>query len=594
MRDGAETNGGLRRKVTWLIGLRAVAVTALLGAAVLLPGNEGARPRPSDAILALGALTYLLTALYAATLRYVERWRWLVDVQVALDAALVAAIVLVTGGVSSYAASLFAIPVMTASVLQQRRGGVLVAGLSIVLYGGIVAAQYANALGGLAGVASPGSEVLPPSRDALFSVALNGVGFLAVAVLAGYLAENLERVGRRLEEASTEIADLQAFSRHVIDSLTGGLATTDRSGRVLTFNRAATAITGVSAPDAQGKAVWRVLQLPLAYRANLDAMVDSGRARRVEVPYVTPTGRRLDLGLTVSPLETAGERAGFIFTFQDLTDEKRRFREDEVQKKLAAIGEMAAGIAHEIRNPLASITGSIQVLQQEAQLNDEQARLLGIVLRESRRLDDTIRNFLAYARPRPPTLTRVDLRTVLGETAVLLRNSPEFTERHRVTIETEGSPSTIDVDESQVRQVIWNLATNGLRAMPDGGTLRLRLEEWLGAEGLHGVVLRVEDGGVGMTTDELDGLFQPFRSSFPKGTGLGLAIVHRIVTEHGGEVAVSSSPGAGTTVRLCFPAGAGAAASGAGRSHDVSPAEPTVSEPADVSLATGTYGPGAR
>jgi two-component system sensor histidine kinase PilS (NtrC family) len=561
---------------------------------VLVPGRGGPGAWPPGAILALVALTYLLTALYAATLRYVERRRWLVDLQLAIDAALVAAIVLATGGVASSGASLFVVPVMTASVLQQRRGGVLVAALSVVLYGGIVAAQYSDALPWLSDLSAVGTGALPPARDALFSVALNGAGFLAVAVLAGYLAADLQRVGRRLEEASSEIADLQAFSRYVIDSLTGGLATTDRSGRVLTFNRAATAITGISAPDAQGKAVWRVLQLPLAYRANLDAMVDSGRARRVEVPYVTPGGRRLELGLTVSPLETSGGRAGFIFTFQDLTDEKRRLREGEVQKKLAAVGQMAAGIAHEIRNPLASITGSIQVLQQEAQLTDEQAGLLSIVLRESRRLDETIRNFLAYARPRPPKLACVDVRGVLGETAMLLRNSPEFTERHRVSIETDGSPAPIELDEAQVRQVVWNLATNGLRAMPDGGTLRLRLAEWPGPQGLQGVVLSVEDAGVGMTADELEELFQPFRSSFPKGTGLGLAIVHRIVTEHGGEVSVTSAPGAGTTVRLCFPASATQAGPAAGVRVEPGGSGSSQPERADDLPATGTYGAGQR
>src|SRR5207248_2614027 len=208
---------------------------------------------------------------------------------------------------------------------------------------------------------------------------------------------------------------------------------------------------------------------------------------------------------------------------------------------------MAAGIAHEIRNPLASMSGSIQILRQELPLSAEQEQLMDIVLRESERLNTTMRCFLAYARPPRFPIARFDVRRALNDTALLLRNSAELREGHEILIDLPPSELWYEADEGQIKQIIWNLATNGLRAMPDGGRLRLigSLET-----ASDGVVITVQDEGVGIAAEELDSLFQPFRGTFPKGSGLGLAIVHRIVTDYNGEIQVSSRPGAGTTVSV--------------------------------------------
>jgi two-component system sensor histidine kinase PilS (NtrC family) len=213
---------------------------------------------------------------------------------------------------------------------------------------------------------------------------------------------------------------------------------------------------------------------------------------------------------------------------------------------------MAAGIAHEIRNPLASMSGSIQVLRQELPLTEEQAQLMDIVLRESERLNDTIKSFLAYARPQRVTLTRLDIRRVVQDTATLLRNSADVREEHIVAVDLPPEPVWFDADENQVRQILWNLATNGLRAMPSGGGLLMsaKVEQEGGIEEL---TITIGDEGCGIPPSELDQLFQPFRSSFDKGTGLGLAIVHRIVTDYNGSIQVSSTVGSGTTVRVRLP-----------------------------------------
>jgi two-component system sensor histidine kinase PilS (NtrC family) len=255
--------------------------------------------------------------------------------------------------------------------------------------------------------------------------------------------------------------------------------------------------------------------------------------------------------MSVSHVQTPGGRAGFLFSFQDVTTIKKLQRDASIQQRLAAVGEMAAGIAHEIRNPLASMSGSIQILRQELSLTAEQEQLLDIVLRESERLNSTIRSFLAYARPRRFAIARIDVRRALNDAALLLRNSSDVNDRHIVDVEVPPHELWCDADEGQIKQIVWNLATNGIRAMPDGGRLRLAGSA---DSASGGVVITVQDQGVGMGPEEQAGLFQPFHGSFARGSGLGLAIVHRIVTDYQGVIQINSQPGAGTTVSVCLPA----------------------------------------
>jgi two-component system sensor histidine kinase PilS (NtrC family) len=541
----------LRRKLAWLIAIRAIISTVLLGGAtfaqITAPGSF-----PLDPFFTLIAITYGLTICYALTLRYTSRYRWLVDVQLAADAIIVSAFIHFTGGISSLFSSLYVLPIIAASTVEFRRGAFLVATLSTLMYFGLTITQYLTAAGLMSVPWADPTAVLPPRSTAQYIIALNVFGFFAVAFLSGSLAERVRFADARLEQASSEIADLQALNQHVIDSLPSGLVTTDRSQRVLTFNHAAEAITGLAFPAVVGRPLADVLQLPRRTVDALEQGLNDPTARRFEVRYQTANGRGdIDIGLSVAHLETPGGRAGFLVTFQDVTEIKKLEREVRLQQRLAAVGEMAAGIAHEIRNPLASMSGSIQILRQELPLSIEQEQLMDIVLRESERLNTTIRSFLAYARPQRFAIARFDIRRVLNDTALLLRNSAEVREGHAISVDTPANELWYEADEGQIKQIVWNLATNGLRAMPDGGRLRLAGTIEQASEA---VVITVQDEGIGIPPEELDGLFQPFHGSFAKGTGLGLAIVHRIVTDYHGEVRVSSRTGAGTTVSVRLPA----------------------------------------
>jgi two-component system sensor histidine kinase PilS (NtrC family) len=538
----------LRRKLGWLMAIRVVISTVLLGSAtfaqITLPGSF-----PVDPFFILIGLTYALTAFYAATLRFADRYRWLVDVQLAGDAIIVSAFIYFTGGVTSYFSSLYVLPVVAAATVQYRRGGLLVATLSAVLYGGVVLAQYLTVAGYLHDpwLASP---VLPTRSVAQYTYLLNTFGFFAVALLSGSLAESLRSAGARLQQASSQIADLQALNQHVIDSLPSGLATTDHAGRILTFNRAAELITGHSFASVIGRQIGTVLQLPEETITALTADLGSGRGRRMEGLYLR-AGQHIEIGLSAANLETPGGRTGYLFSFQDVTDFKKLERDARLQQRLAAVGEMAAGIAHEIRNPLASMSGSIQILRQELPLSAEQGQLMDIVLRESERLNTTIGSFLAYARPQRFAIERFDVRRPLNDAALLLRNSAEVHDGHVIDVDAPDGELWYEADEGQIKQIVWNLATNGLRAMPNGGHLVL---SGTADTASGGIVIMVRDEGVGIPPEDLDSLFQPFHGRFVKGSGLGLAIVHRIVSDYNGEIHVSSQPGHGTTVAVHLPA----------------------------------------
>jgi two-component system sensor histidine kinase PilS (NtrC family) len=532
-----------------LIAIRAVISTLLLGGAtfaqITAPGSFPLHP-----FFVLIALTYALTVSYAVSLRYIERHRWLIDLQLACDAGTVSAFICFTGGITSVFSTLYVLPIVAGSIVGFRRGGLLVATLSAVMYIGLVLVQYLSASGFLHESWLLGeSATLPPRSVAEYIVALNLFGFFAVALLSGSLAENVRSTGARLERASTEIADLQALNQHVIDSLPSGLLTTDTAQRVLTFNHAAEAITGNTFDGVAGRQVAAVMQLPPGLVDALNRGLSGGSARRLEFKYTRPEGREIAIGLSATHLETPGGRAGYLITFQDLTDIKKLENDARMQQRLAAVGEMAAGIAHEIRNPLASMSGSIQILRQELPLSSEQEQLMDIVLRESERLNTTIRSFLAYARPQRFSVTRFDLRRVVNDAALLLRNSSELGERHEIAVDVPGHEIWYDADEGQIKQIVWNLATNGLRAMPSGGRLRMAAAAEPG-----GVVLTVEDEGIGIPPEDIDSLFQPFRGSFEKGSGLGLAIVHRTVTDYKGEIEIMSRKGEGTRVAIHLPA----------------------------------------
>ena len=548
----------LRQRLAAHIAVRLVVATVLLGLALVVqlrdPGAWAINP-----LFFLIGLTYAVSLGFIGSLRFVDRWPWLTDVHFAIDAVIISAAIMLSGGVESLFTILYMLPIVAAASVQFRRGGMQLATLSTILFFGVVLTQYLDAADSLDVPISLPAADLPAVRVAQYTVALNAFGFFAVALLSGSLAERARKGEVRLEQATEEIADLQAFNQYVLDNLLSGLATADAGNRLVTFNRSAMMITGRTSPLPIGEGAGSVLQLPDAFASTISQDLARVRSKRIDYQFRRPDGQLIDLGVSVAVLPLPDGTRGYLYTFQDVTDVKRFEQSARLQQRLAAVGEMAAGIAHEIRNPLASMSGSMQMLKQELPLSGDQAQLMDIVLRESERLNQTIKSFLAYARPQRFQVQQLDLRPLIQETAMLLRNGTEVEDRHSIDVRLPESPVLIDADEGQIRQIIWNLATNGLRAMPESGTLTLSAVEEVSGERQTSVLL-IEDEGVGIAADDVEAIFQPFRGSFGKGTGLGLAIVHRIVTDYGGQIDVRSRAGGGTMFRVTFAAARPAAA----------------------------------
>jgi two-component system sensor histidine kinase PilS (NtrC family) len=255
------------------------------------------------------------------------------------------------------------------------------------------------------------------------------------------------------------------------------------------------------------------------------------------------------VGFAITPLRTLDQKAaGYTLIFQDLTEMKKLEAEVRLKDRMAAVGELSAGIAHEIRNPLAAIAGSVQILRNSKSLSPQEQRLMSIVLKESERLNKSIAEFLRFVRPQERHPAEFDIASTLTETLELLANSPELRADHEIRPEVDPPTFHLIGDADQIRQVFWNLARNAVQAMPDGGRLTVRT---FADGGAYHIVFA--DSGRGMTVTDLQGLFQPFRTSFPSGTGLGMAICYRIVQEHGGRIEVSSREGLGTAITVSLP-----------------------------------------
>jgi two-component system sensor histidine kinase PilS (NtrC family) len=343
--------------------------------------------------------------------------------------------------------------------------------------------------------------------------------------------------------------------------MSSGLLTTDLEGRLTSFNRAAGEISGFSSDEIRGKRCWEVLDLE-----KLEEVFSVPRKIRLPYRFDGECHRKdktkLLLGVTVSDLRSEGNSTGIIGIFQDLTHIREMEKEMKRKEKLATIGEMAAGMAHEIRNPLASLSGSMQVLRQEPLLNDEQKTLMNIALRETERLDSIITGFLRYAKPSPPNRKKCDLKSLLLETLDFFKQAQDYRENIKVFFEPEDRFLSASVDPDQMKQVFWNLSINAVQAMPEGGVLRVlarQANSGYGGENGSGegsfscFQVLFQDSGVGIEPVNLEKIFYPFFTTKDRGSGLGLAIVHRIIEDHGGKIEVESYLGKGTTFKILLP-----------------------------------------
>ena len=483
-----------------------------------------------------------LTIVYFFLLRLNSAFAWQIRAQFFLDALLITWLIWRTGDLSSPYITLYIVLISVASFFMRPLSTLLMA---------VVCAAMFIALAFLSVTAvietyGPGQAV----GKAVQIVSFHVVAFLVVGILASRLSDR-RFSGEEFEETVKSLANLRVLHERIVESIRSGLVTTDLEGNIYTFNAAATEITGYRLDQMQGSSIYDLFgDIREPINLSLAAAGEGEQLPRFEADLITPEGFAVRIGFGVSLLfSETNEATGLIITFQDLTE--IRSMEESVRRKdrLAAVGRVAAGLAHEIRNPLGAMRGAIQVLESSTPRGSTQASLMDIILKESDRLNAIITNFLGYARPAAVDFAETNVGEAIRDTFTLLRHSPDVRENHVLTDDLGDKRVIISADAAQLKQIFWNLARNALQAMPEGGTLRV------GLESIPNNRIRIvfADTGLGMSPDQVEQLFEPFSNSTTGGTGLGLSIVYQIVKDHNGVINVRSLEGKGTTITVELP-----------------------------------------
>jgi two-component system, NtrC family, sensor histidine kinase PilS len=525
-----------RNWLTWLVKVRILILLVLL-AIELAVIRLTPSPLPVLPFLTGMVLWFVLSLFFLFLVSVWREHRLQAILQVLADLAMVTLVVHVTGGIDSSLNFLYPLVIVVACMLLPRAWGYLSAALAFILFGTILELDYYLII--------PSYAISHPKLKALQVVIfVNLFAYFAIAYLAGLLMSKLRQVDVQLKDASGALENLQALHENIVQSMSGGVITTGLDGRITLVNRAAQHLLEISEAELRGRSVAELFQDPLPQFGE-----DRGDA---EARYTAVNGFRKTFRVRVSALNVSARGdLGFVYSFDDLTEIRRLEREMRMQDRLAAVGRLAAAIAHEIRNPLTSIAGSVSMLSDAPSLNSDERHLLQIVRRESDRLNNIITDFLAYSRGKQYRFERVNLVPLLEDTLTLLE--------HRLIAENAGiklarslakPEAWVLADGDKLKQVFWNFCENAVRAMKTnttnkGGTLTVAL-----AERGSDWEMSFADTGPGINPQQTEKIFEPFQSNFEGGTGLGLAIVYQIVQAHEGKVWARSEVGKGTSFVL--------------------------------------------
>lgn len=506
---------------------------------------------------------YLVTIGYAFLLNQVKDLRRFIKVQLIIDHLFIAGLIYFTGGKESYFPITYIFAIIGSSILFFKRGAFFSASFSTFLFGLILILQLYRLIHP---IGDPSSY--EPSRI-FYTLILYMTAFYIVAFLSGSISEELQKKRKELLQKEVDYHHLEAFNRNIIQSLDSGLLTTDLEGKINFLNRTAEKILRRKEEGLRNQSIYDLFPKmnEVMEEVRKKSLQEPPQYQRYETTLIDEKGHKIYLGFSISPLtDPDGNIIGYTLIFQDIT----RFKEMEEQMKrfdrMAAIGSLAAGLAHEIRNPLASLSGSIQMLKSELSLDESQSHLMEIILRESERLNALITDFLLFAHPPQTRPQPVEIDRILEETLELFSHSPSFHEGIRLIRSYPDQIGPVVVDPDQIRQVLWNLLINASQSLSNGGEIRVRLEKgnpslWREAlpffsskESNPWVKISIEDTGTGIPPEEKEKIFEPFYTTKENGTGLGLAIVHKIVENHKGLIKVESEMGKGSTFTVFLPA----------------------------------------
>ena len=548
----------LKSRLQTLMLLRVLFVSLLLGASIFIQIKETQTYfgyiQTSHYLLI--AAIYFLTFVYAVVFKYSKKLLWFAYLQLLIDTLFVTAIIYSTGGIESIFSFLYILVIITGSIIVYRRGGMIIASSSSILYGLLLDLHYYGVIHPLG--PPEAYTVQHHSSYIFFLILVNITGFYLVAYLSNFLSEQARTSRVELKAKQVDIDKLEILNETIINSITSGLIALDGQNKIILFNPAAEEIFGIKSSEASGHQIEKALPALKPYLPSLQTG-SLATAKKplpfVDLPYLKPNGEKIHLRLSISPLQLSWvDQEGNILVFQNMKEIMQIEEEMKKVEGLAMVGELAAGIAHEIRNPMASISGSIQMLRDELKADDVNRRLMDIISREIGRLNRLVNNFLLFARPKRANMRAFDLSQLILESLELFKNSQHWTGKMNALTDFRD-PISMESDPEQIKQVLWNLFLNACEAMPDGGAFYVTTSLRSNGSQSHQKQVRiaVRDTGSGFDASVLKQVFTPFFTTKEEGSGLGLAIVKRIMEGLHGEVYGSNHPQGGAEINIILP-----------------------------------------
>ena len=533
--------------------LRVVIVTFLLGitAFIQIKGTESLTASSLSLVYFIVIITYLLSFLYLLLLKWIKTLKTNVYFQAICDVTLITTLVYVTGGIDSVYSVLYPLVIIYSVLFLAKRAGLIIASASGILYGLLLDLEYYGVIHPIYSV-SLGYDF--SAGYVLSRIFIHFVSFFVVALLINFAVAQEKSARSLLAKKEREFHQLDLLYRSIVQSVNAGIITINLQEDIKSFNKAAEEITGFSFLNVRNKKIDLVFP---GFSKILDKLknkeTEEQSINRDEIIFSGKQNEDIVLGFSISPLmDSKANKIGNIVIFQDLTATKEMEREVEQTKRLALIGEMAAGLAHEVRTPLASLYGSIQMLKKNLSLDQTNERLMQIVLRGRDQLENLVKNFILLARPDLSNRDEIDVKDLTNDVLESLSYAPDWHEDIRVEKELCDGAS-IDGNNTEIRQVLWNLILNAVQSMPGGGTLKIETELIPSDNMNQYLQVRISDTGCGIEKNHFSRLFEPFYTTKESGTGLGLAIVNRIVESHGGEIKIESDLHKGTTCTLLLP-----------------------------------------
>jgi two-component system sensor histidine kinase PilS (NtrC family) len=496
------------------------------------------------------ALIYFLSLVFSVLSRIFTNHRVHIYLQTMTDVVMITALIYVTGGIRSTYAVFYPLVIIYSVLYLGRNGGLITASAASIFYGLLIDLEYYRVI---TPISHPYIWEIPDTAGHVFlRIFVNILSFYLIALLASFVVEKEKKTRALLVEKESAFNQLDLLYRSIIESIDAGILTIDLEGRIKSFNRAAEHITGWSFTSVENRRLQDIF--PAWKELSVNSFNDDNGSikGRFEMPAVVIQDRRLILGCALSALrDNSSQKIGDILIFQDLTKVKEMEAVSERNRRLAFVGEMAAGLAHEIRNPLASISGSIQMLMKESSMGTTEGRLMQVIMRGKDQLEGFVKDFLLLARHNRGPHHEVLIGGVIGEVLEAARVMPDWNSNIEIS-DTLEEGCAIKGNREEMRQLIWNLILNAAQAMPEGGRLAVGVRK-KNLETHEGLEIIVADNGVGITDENKKMIFEPFFTTKERGTGLGLAIVMRIVNSYGGNLLLESTYGIGTKFVIWFP-----------------------------------------